>query len=549
MKFFLLFPLLASVPAFAAPLQWMAPANAHVWTLRLEGAAPEYLLYDGETPVVRGGKELTFNAGRLEGTEHATGTVVRAIGDFWQERVIWDETRMPRIWSGGNRLALWFENPNVTGAFLLPFCLLATWLLLFGRSRIWTVHGALLSASSFLLLLQTASRGAFLGWLVGGGILLGIKFARTGLKLKVVLPVLLTLAGLIGVLFASGQHERMTKRLFERSKTNAPRFELAMGGLQMAHDNPFGWKGLCPSETSCGYAYSEWYKPTDVFKGWKALLNSHLQIYVYHGVIIKFLYLFTWIFGLGWLFAARKVLPAVVFIGLGVSACFNATFEDWSVWILPLLIFAVSVLRRPYPHARTVAWIGGASAALAVLVGAALYFVGGALPRAEESAFKAVGPRLFFNAERSEDVRSWVVDDDIVLSGGFPGFTGGEIREAYAANENLQPLGYVRELEDVPPESVRIVVTGRKCRELIDLFRAGNLPSGFSIGRKELVFLSPSFSWREMPADFVERFHPVMVVGEFVALVTGDRRDHPKWVRIVRGTELYIPGWMRFCVN
>ena len=556
--------------ASAQPLEWMAPANSHLWVMRLADEKPEYLLatsddegefdfrgmtgWSGKSSgsgtritVSKKDRSIKFKRGiRLGATE---GPVVKRLSELWAGKVNRDGDVVKDIWGGGGRLRLWYSSPNLLASLCASLALVGLGGLLFCSRMAIRLGGGMLALFGFVLLIMTGSRGAFVGFLAGAALQGVVYFVRSFSWRKLVLLGGMLLAGAMVLVF-SGFGARFTSKLFEKSATNVPRIELAAAATRMIHDNPSGWRGLCPSEGTCAYAYCDWYKPLMEFKGWQTFLNNHLQVIVYGGCLWGSLYVFGWIFLLASLCWARRWVAATVFLSFGLAACFNPVLDNFSLWIIPIGCVAVAAypLRRPKIRRIVILFVGALVLASCVVWG--IVQVGAHQPEPEGAPFRASDGRVILGGIGADaEVGSWVVDDDIVLSGGFPGFAGGELRTLYAEEDDLPPLGYVREFQYLPSSAAHIVVTGEKCAELVDAFRANQLPPSFAGDGRTVVFLSPSLTWREIPDDFVRRFNLTMVVGEFAALVAGDRRDHPKWVKIVRGAELYIPGWMRFCVN
>lgn len=565
----LLLLLLASLDASAQPLEWLAPVNSHLWVMRLADEKPEYLLatpddegefgfrgmtgWSGESSgsgtrvtVSKKNRSIKFKRGIRPGATE--GPVVKRLSELWAGKVNRDEDAVKDIWGGGGRLRLWYSSPNLLASLCASLALAGLGGLLFCSRLAIRLGGGMLALFGFVLLIMTGSRGAFVGFLAGAALQGAVYFVRSFSWRKLVLLGGMLLAGALVLVF-SGFGVRFTSKLFEKSATNVPRIELAAATTRMIHDNPSGWRGLCPSEGTCAYAYCDWYKPLTEFKGWQTFLNNHLQIIAYVGNIWGTLYVFGWIFllaSLGW---SRRWVAATVILSFGLAACFNPVLDNFSLWIVPVGCCVVAAYPLRWPRIRQVVVLFLGSLALAACVVWGIVQVGAHQPRPQGAPFRAGDGRVILGgATPDADVASWVVDDDVVLSGGFPGFAGGELRTLYAEND-LPPLGYVREFRYLPSSAAHIVVTGEKCAELVEAFRANRLPPAFAGDGKSVVFLSPSLTWREIPDNFVKRFNLTMVIGEFAALVTGDRRDYPSWVKVVRGAELYIPGWMRFCVN
>lgn len=562
--------LLVALGASAIPLEWIAPANSHLWVMRLADEKPEYLLatptddegefeYRGLTgwagdssgsgsrvTLSKAGRTVKFKRGVRPGATE--GPVVKRLSDLWAGKVNRDEDAVKDIWGGGGRLRLWYSSPNLLASICASLALVGLGGLLLCSRLAIRLGGGLLAVFGFVLLIMTGSRGAFVGFGVGAILQGAVFFVRSfSWKKLALLGGLVLLGG--GVLVLSGFSARFTSKLFEKSATNVPRIELAAAATRMIHDNPSGWRGLCPSEGTCAYAYCEWYKPLTEFKGWQTFLNNHLQVIVYGGCFWGTLYVFGWIFLLALLCWARRWVVASVFLSFGLAACFNPVLDNLSLWIVPVGSGVVAAYPLRRPKIRQIVVLLVASLAFAACVVWGIMQVGARQPRPQGAPFRAGDGRVILGGAMPDaDVPSWVVDDDVVLSGGFPGFAGGELRTLYAEND-LPPLGYVREFRHLPSSAAHIVVTGEKCAELVEAFRANRLPKAFCGEGKTVVFLSPSLTWREIPDNFVKRFNLTMIVGEFAALVTGDRRECPEWVKVVRGAEIYIPGWMRFCVN
>ena len=124
-----------------------------------------------------------------------------------------EDLRKAAIWTGSDRLRLFYVNRNAAGAFL---CMVALTILGLTLRQQWPVAviGAILALGAVLLLVQTGSRSGLLAFALGLGIELFV-ILRKAFSWKLVVGLLLGVAISAGLASRSPQFEKLTGRLLE----------------------------------------------------------------------------------------------------------------------------------------------------------------------------------------------------------------------------------------------------------------------------------------------------------------------------------------------
>ena len=138
----------------------------------------------------------------------------------------------------------------------------------------------------------------------------------------------------------------------------------------------------------------------------------------------------------------------------------------------------------------------------------------------------------------------WIVDDGKALGGVL---ACGDIRWYYHRNPASPAVGYVHDIKYLPDEKIhRLVLAGDAGDAWLRWMTEGgeerqqNTPD-------EVVFISPPFPPSALPEGFLQSCKVTFLIGEFAARYSPDEfQNPPAWVTIIKGMELYHPGWMAF---
>ena len=557
------------------------PVNAKVYRLRTPDGTERLFARDAEEPnALRGDGDWAAeldgrralvmkdveSASEREGYLFYNGYLVKQLiggeernappppgdGDAAKLAALWPskDSRMvagevPDIWSEGDRLRLWFPNPNLAGVLFAEISLAA--LALLGFRLLWLkALGVAVSLSAFAGLLMTSSRGALLGFLCALAAMVATRF-KALFKPRRLMAVALAAAVSVACLFATGQADRMAKNLFNEGQRETSRLTIWREVPRMMADAPCGW-GLGES----GRAYIDWYQPESSCL-LKDLISGHLTFLVETGWPVRVAYVFLWLFAGLVAFAAAirgaSNIPLAFVTAFGVAGCFNPVITVWELWVAPMLGMAALALgqclaRRGEARLSLRAWLVCAAAALAAAFAAmvAVQRVGEASGRGRLSVrkpggdvLKSAGGGVILNGDSPD---TWFVDDDYTLHGGFWWLQGRALRAAFKGGSRTNALGYARSLADVPPIVGTLVLAGEAGRDWL-------LSEARPIARK-VVLISPPFTVDRIPAALRERCELTVVAGELAYRQAGGATPPPKEVRLVPGAELYIPGWLRY---
>ena len=320
--------------------------------------------------------------------------------------------------------------------------------------------------------------------------------------------------------------------------------ELWSAAPRMIHDAPRGWGGRVAS----GRAYVDWYSEEKRWTGRFNLISDHLTALVAYGWIGGAVYLFCWSAGililLRFAWNGLSAIPAAVWISFAAAASFNVVWQDKTLQIcafasLAFLLYGICKVRLSWLATPAVA---GAVASVSIMT--ALVVVGGSR-RGDDVSVHFDGKRVIVNGDRP---KVFIVDDGEALGGVS---TPSEIRMSYKAGRSPEAICYLKSIDDVPRDGVgRLVLAGAAGREFIERLdeRGEDGGSAFPLPR-EIVFLSPQFPPSEIPDELREKSAVRVLIGEFAARYWKEYVNPPKWVTIVRGAEVYIPGWMAYCVK
>ena len=469
-----------------------------------------------------------------------------AIVPLWEDVSEDDVSQMfseIRLWRGDGRLKLFFRGPNQAAVFISFLLLVFAGLAMSAGKPAVRAAFATAAAVSFVMLAMTASRGGIVATAAG----LAAEFACIGrtrgwLTAKRMfigaLACMLALGGAMATFYISSRSAKGD------SVSDATRFELWSAAPRMIHDAPWGWGGRIAS----GRAYVDWYSEGKVWRGRFNLISDHVTALAAYGWIGGAAYLFCWIAGilillrLAW--GGQSAIPAAVWISFAVAACFNVV---WAVRALQTCAFASLAFLLPGLRKVRLSWF-----AMPVASGAVVSVATMALLVAVGCCCRGDGTRVHFDGRRvvlnGDDPKVFIVDDGESLGGAS---TPNEIRMSCKAGRIAETVCYTKSIDDVPRGKVeRLVLAGASGREFIERFCNHDSGAGLALPLpREIVFLSPQFPPSEIPDELREKSDVRVVIGEFAARYWMEYADPPKWVVVVRGAEVYIPGWMAYCVK
>lgn len=446
---------------------------------------------------------------------------------------------MTDLWTTDKRLLLWFGTGNLAGAFLAMVLLAGLALALEVQRRPWRAAGVLIVLFSLVGVFLTQSRGALVAmllsvaivevcWLHGRGLLTRKRLFLAGLATVLLGVVVVALFVLI-----------LPRGIMSYVRSDGLRWDMLRGFPRMMCDAPWGW-----GFGQCGAAYADWYNSPDEWRYQASLFSDHLSVMVDCGWIGGGLYLLavlTGLFGLmrlAWI--GGPTAPLGLWSALSVAACWNPVFAARTILWLPLASLALLVRDRRWLCGRF--WLKPLLAG--VLCSAAILLVVWAIGESVSYAprISRQGRAVLVNGDSP---KIWLVADDDVLGSTF--MPKEEIRWFYWANPKAPAVGIVHDLDDLGRTGVRrLVLSGRHCGEYLRRFR--ERAAGLAVP-PEIVFLSPGFAAPEIPRQLHERSRVTMVLGEFAARYDpGFGGDPLVTMVIVKGAELYIPGWMRYFV-
>ena len=507
------------------------------WTAELDGRQT-LAMNDAEKPQDRRG--FLFVNGYLRKQlvgERETSVRVPPPGDdpasltgLWPDRdsrLVAEEA--PDIWSGGTRLRLWFDNPNKAGLLFVELSLAALALVFLSPLGL-RILGGILFLAAFTGLVLTSSRGALLSLLCGLAVV-GLVRLRSLLTVRRMLLVLVAVGVVVGCLFAVGQGDRLIKNLFKEGQRETSRLLVWKEVPRMMADAPGGW-GFGRSAR----AYIDWYqKKSDCLL--KNLISGHLTLLVEAGWILRFVYLFGWAFllvlSLVQSFKGRSPIPSAVLFAFVVAACFNPVLTTLELWLIPLGAVGCVLRRLCADRARFWRMCVACAAGMAGLV-----LVGTVVAAAfmqEGVRIRKSGDAVCLNGAHPD---VWLVDDDYVLHGGYWWLFGRELRAYFSDNPSARAVGHVLSVDDLPHEMDTLVLVGEACRAYLDCAQRPKAT--------HTIFLSPPFGWTEIPEDVLSASDVRLIAGTLATRLQILPEEHPEWVRLVPGAELYIPGWTSY---
>lgn len=499
-----------------------------------KGGRTGFVFKDGHLRrIVLGRKDYQFE-------QVAYPVSTNSLESLWPKELSGEEAlELFGTWQGGKqRLQLGFANPNKAGCLCAEMVLIGIALIILCGRRWWAVAlGSVWAVASFILLVLTESRSGLVACVAGTAVLL-LSRARRLFSWKRIAVAVAAVAVAFGIMAATGLVERFTTKLVDTTnESDSFRLNVWRAAPKMMVDSPRGW-GLGVS----GRAYTSWYQPPNEFKVVRTLVNSHLTWLAEFGWAGRFLYL-TLLFGALWylLQVSRRggnPLPAALLVSLCVAGCFNSVMESPVLWLLPvgslgLLVFGWN---RMFAKDLKMSFAVGAAGAVVAIV---VFAVCGSWGRKGPLIHASRG-RVIVNGTSSN---TWVVDDGVVLGGGF---LGKELRLFYGSFPKEPPMGFVWTLDDLPDGVERLVLAGKKGSEFIERL---NGQSDFADRFKSILFVSPPFAASTIPPLLANRTGVKVVQGELAVDRTTDRDNPPSFLKVVNGAELYIPAWMKYAIK
>jgi len=462
-----------------------------------------------------------------------------AIPALWMKRQpgMVDEVRELDIWEDAGRLRIplgGFVNPNKTAAVFMELAVVFLALLLFLACRrrfVWAALTLPLLGLMVWLLFQTQSRGCFLG-LVAGCAVLMVGYLRGFLTVRRLVCLALFIALVVGVGLVFGGPRYTSEFLKQDARTD--RLTLWAAVPRMMSDAPGGWG--CGN---AGRAYVDWYQAMDMTLAIAEFQNSHFTWLVEMGNSGRVGYVFAWLFLISVLTMVavrdRRPLPLALFAALGLAACFTHELEEPLLWILPAGSLLPLLMKRPAIGWRMVAIIAGVSLSCAIGGIVAVHILS-APPRGV--AIHGACDHVFLGGK---EPKIWIVDDDVVLDGGFQIYTGKELRRFCEAQTNAVSIGFTRQLAALPDKVDTLVLAGTQGLEYLKAFDNG--VKGLCHPQR-LVFLSPPFTWKRIGEDLRSQTEVRVILGRLAGRLSADYDLPPPWVKQVPGAELYVPNWL-----
>lgn len=436
------------------------------------------------------------------------------------------------FWGHGGRFRLWFNNPNEAGTLLSLVALLFFGLVVRAHG-IWRLHGLSLTALALFCVVSTGSRGSLVAFAVGAFVMLACRFsARLNVRRLAVGAAVLAVAALAVFLLVGRMRHARGGVLSDHSAK--VRLEVWSAAPQMMNSAPGGWW------SAPGHCYCEWFQPQNRRKLIQMLLNGHLSVMVCGGYAVSFLYILLWLSLLAAVIHRARQSGRIVAAGQWTALAAAMSFSPvgivhWEVWVLPVLTTVPEVaglLRDRRFLRRAVGWSAVCSAGILAVMA-----VSGVLAARRDATTVQVRRSGGAVTVGAGPVRTVVVEDGLVLTGGYYGVLGKELRRYVARRPTNGSLMLVSSLDDVPEGIGNLVLVGARCADYLDsLARGRAVPQAARIW-----FLTPPFAPSAVPASLRGRCR--IVIGGLAAEFGGGYDDPPDWVDVVPGAALYVPDW------
>jgi hypothetical protein len=427
---------------------------------------------------------------------------------------------------GMQRLDWGLGNPNKT-ATLITELMILVWALPFRKRPVLFYCAALVFTVLGCCLALTYSRGGFVACAAGVSLLLYFSPWAWTKKRRVVF--LLCLGVIMGYMAFSGASRRYVQGIRDTDPSIQSRLEIWKIAPRMMVDAPHGW-GLGQS----GLAYLQWYQPTEMDRGYRTLVNSHLTWLVEGGWGMRYLYLAGWIMAFVLCLVKREArvypIPLGVLLVFALSATFSSVAEAFVLWVIPIACLLGSLWIR----AKEKQWITSWQALLVTLLPLAacaiLYSAGNIstplrIKKTRAALILGSGVPdawLMMDTQRFAS-ESWARDLRVELRKKDKGF-------CVAIGERLQTLTY--------QSPMRIVIWGRPSN--IDSPEAGyHLPA-----TSQLVLLAPQFYPQELAPDLRGRLRNARVYfGEFTQSAFLSSWENETEIKRVPASGDYFSNW------
>jgi hypothetical protein len=335
---------------------------------------------------------------------------------------------------------------------------------------------------------------------------------------------------------------RFTGDLLANDQSNNLRVEILRAVPDMVADSAEG-VGLGNS----GATYLTWYRLEDKTRIIRTLISSHITLFVELSDIWRIAYVLGWSALLLMLLLpvikGVSVLPFSIWLSLFIAGFFNPVFEGVEVWIIPI---ASLIILIPLKHCFT---IRNLILVVAISIGLSVFCLYGVKSLATNAPDK---PKLCINSDtvriNSESPSVWIVGDSVVVGGWT--FVGEEILDYYYNTEFAKPLAYVESLDALPPNVSKLVLTGRNAEEYLKRWRSDTERHKLCKA-DSILLISPSVPVTEFSPDMASSGHIRALVGSLVRNYSAayNNLQIPDWANIVRGSLLYIPGWVRISAS
>ncbi len=499
-----------------------------------------------------------FNKGELKSflrnglhTAYApTGTLV----DATFEDIFADDSEMLReeivasrseLWRESGRMRFLYQNPNKT-AVLMVYALLLGIVLLCCRpkSRVWIARtvGAVIVLLSGVGIVLTSSRGGMLAAACATAFVAVSKVFRRCRSRWMAFALLIFAAIVVCAVMSFGPIGRAIEGKIASDPGLQHRNEVLKAVPRMIADAPDGW-GYGRS----GAAYINWYQNIEVIYPRRTLVSSHATILAECGSACRIMYVFVWIFAILLLLDYAACGKASFALGsvlvLFIAASFNPVLEEWTIWCLPAVLFAINLVR--FAKERGVLRVA-TYAAVALL---ASWFVitflqsCGKKP-AYEVGVKFADGRLVVNGDTP---KTWVVRDQKVLGGEM--FLGRCVRSYYEENPDAPALAIVDSVDRLPKEVDRLALAGRSATEYFRCWRDESLRKDLCRA-KSILLLSPACTIDGVPNDLLGEARLRAVCGSLaISRLPADKRAVPDWVRVIPGVLAYVPDWTKLVLT
>lgn len=443
-------------------------------------------------------------------------------------------------WRQSDRLRFFSNNPNVTAVLLASLAIITFGLATKGRFALRIIF-SLIGLASTIGLFLTDSRGGFVAFAVGI-IPIAIIYSIRKFSWKKLIVIWATICIALAILIASPIGKRFSTNLFTIDKSNALRVDILQKFPIMVADSPNG-VGLGNS----GAIYTAWYKEEDDETRIRTLISSHLTYIAEFGKMGRLAYIAGWISLvcalLVFTIKHKDAIALSVWLALGIAAIFNIVLENPVVWILPILSLVPVALKLRRHSFVTIS----ISAAVALL---ASYIALGIVERKGRSAERDVKIEVEKDIVKigEGEVDVWVVADEFTL--GPWTISSKDILNYYIYQDEdadkPKAIGFTENIDALPKNAKRLVLAGRTVGQYLERWNDETKRNNLCKA-EALLLLSPSIPVTELPETLTTSTRMRACIG---SLVVSQAQEYstielPPWARIVQGTMLYIPNWIK----